>query len=194
MISLLQGQIIQKSEKFVVLKTAAGIGFKVFCLPRAIFKLSEKNGSVNFFTHLVVRENSWEIYGFLNYEELEMFELLLTINGIGPKMALNILSRVGVAELEEAIVLGKEEILSRISGLGSKTASRIILELKSKIKKISKTSGADSSRLAQDLEIIDTLVGLGYKFSEAKTAVQKISPDINGIENKIKAALKFLAR
>lgn len=192
MIAFLEGKIILKTEKYIILDIN-GLGLRVFCSARTLSKLPETGHQVKIFTHLAVKETGWELYGFSSHEELEFFELLITISGIGPKTALAILGSVSVEDLQEAIVLGDETILAKVSGIGHKTAQRIILELKTKVKKISKGVG-EGSRLAGDIEAIDALVVLGYRIYEARQALQEVPPQIKGLELRVKEALKRLGK
>lgn len=192
MIALLQGKIELKTERFVVL-VVQGLGYKVFCSAKTLDKISPKAQEIKLYTHLVLKENAWELYGFLFFEELEFFELLIGISGIGPKIALNILSTASVEDLEEAIILGQETILNRVTGIGKKMAERIILELKSKVKKISKTTD-QRSKVANEIEAIDALVSLGYSVSQAREALRLIPETVERIEDRIKEALRILGK
>jgi len=122
-----------------------------------------------------------------------MSELLITIPGIGPKTAAGILSVASVEDLQEAIVLGDETILSRVSGIGKKVAQKIVIELKSKIKKLVKGAG-DKFKVADEIEIIDALVALGYKVYEAREAVKQLPAGIKSVEERVKEALKRLGK
>ena len=133
------------------------------------------------------------MFGFLTFDEIEMFELLISISGIGPKTAAGILSAATVEDLQEAIVLGDETILARVSGIGKKVAQKIVIELKSKVKKLAKGSG-DKFKVADDIEIIDAIVALGYKVYEAREALKQVPADIKGVENKIRETLKRLGK
>ncbi len=192
MISFLEGKITLKSEKYAIIETN-GIGFKIFCSEKTLSKIPQSAASVKLFTYLSVRETSWELFGFLTFDEIELFELLISIPGIGPKTAANILSVASVEDLQEAIVLGDETILSRVSGIGKKVAQKIVIELKSKIKKIAKGAG-DKFKVADEIEIIDALVTLGYKVYEAREALKQVPSDTKGVENRVKEALRRLGK
>ena len=192
MISSLEGKISLRAEKHIILE-ANGIGYKVWCAEKTLSKIPQIGGSVKLFTYLSVKETGWDLFGFLTYEELEMFELLISISGIGPKTAAGILSAASVEDLQEAIVLGDETILSRVSGIGKKVAQKIVIELKSKVKKLAKGSG-DKFRVADDIEIIDALVVLGYKVYEAREALKQVPETIKGMENRVREALKRLGK
>lgn len=193
MIASLEGKIGIKAEKYFILE-AGGIGFKVFCSEKTLSKILPSGGNVKLFTFLSVKESGWDLFGFLSLEELELFELLISISGIGPKTAAGILSGASVEDLQEAIVLGDETILSRVSGISKKVAQKIVIELKTKIKKLAKSSGGDKFKIADEIEIIDALAALGYKIYEAREALRQVSPEVKGVENKIKEALRGLGK
>jgi len=192
MISSLEGKITLRAEKHIILE-AGGIGFKVWCGEKTLSKLPQIGETVKLFTYLSVKETGWDLFGFLSFEELEMFELLITISGIGPKTAAGILSAATVEDLQEAIVLGDETILARVSGIGSKVAMKIVIELKSKVKKLAKGTG-DKFKVADDIEIIDALVVLGYKVYEAREALKQVPESVKGMENRVREALKRLGK
>ncbi|MDD2731054.1 MAG: Holliday junction branch migration protein RuvA [Candidatus Portnoybacteria bacterium] len=192
MITSLRGKILVKAEKHIIVE-AGGVGFKVFCAEKTLKKIPPAGEEAKLFTYLSVKENGWDLFGFLTADDLEMFELLITIPGIGPKTAAGILGGASVEDLQEAIVLGDETILARVSGIGKKVAQKIVIELKTKVKKLAKGSG-DKFKVADDIEIIDALVVLGYKLYEARDALKSLPSDIKGIENKVKEALKRLGK
>jgi Holliday junction DNA helicase RuvA len=190
MISTLEGKIALKAEKYAIIESG-GIGFRVNLSEKTLSKIPQSGGSVKLFTYLAVKETGWDLFGFLTFEELDLFELLITIPGIGPKTASNILGLASVTDLEEAIVLGDETILGKVSGIGKKVAQKIVIELKSKVKKISKGEG---SGVAGDIEVIDALVNLGYKIYEVREVLQKLPESIKGVENRVKETLKRLGK
>lgn len=192
MISSIEGKITLKSEKHIILETG-GIGFKVWCGEKTLSKLPQIGESVKLFTYLSVKETAWDLFGFMSMAEIELFELLISISGIGPKTAAGILSSATVEDLQEAIVLGDETILSRVSGIGKKVAQKIVIELKSKIKKLSKASG-DKFSMIDEIEIIDALVTLGYRLSEAREAIKQVPQGVKGVENRVREALKRLGK
>ena len=125
MISSLEGKIALKAEKYFILE-ANGIGYKIFCSEKTLSKIPRINGSVKLFTYLSVKETGWDLFGFLTFEELDLFELLITIPGIGPKTAMNILGVASVADLQEAIVLGDAEFcIRRVGGINGDEASTL---------------------------------------------------------------------
>lgn len=192
MIFSLEGKISLKAEKYIILE-ANGIGFKIWCSEKTLSKIPQIGQSVKLFTYLSVKETSWDLFGFLTFEELELLELLIMIPGIGPKTAAHILSVASAEDLQEAIILGDETILSRVSGIGKKMAQKIVIELKSKVKKLSKGTG-DKFRVADDIEIIDALVVMGYKVYEAREALKQVPETIKGVENRVRETLKRLGK
>jgi Holliday junction DNA helicase RuvA len=192
MISTLEGKITLKSEKYAIIEMG-GVGFRVHLSEKTLSKIPQIGQTVKLFIYLSVKENGWDLFGFLVFEELEMLELLITIPGIGPKTAANILSYASVEDLQEAIVLGDETILSRVSGIGKKVAQKIVIELKSKVKKLAKGTG-DKFKVADEIEIIDALVALGYKVYEAREALKAVPETVKGVENQVREALKRLGK
>jgi Holliday junction DNA helicase RuvA len=185
MISYLKGKIIYKNENFIILESN-GIGFQIFVPEPCLLKC--KIGEIKeFFTHEYLREDSRELYGFATAEELEFFWQLLGVSGVGPKLAHRVISAYKLDKIKKAIADGDLAILSTISGVGKKTAQKIILELKGKLV-------LGKSPAVGDSEIIDALVRLGYSKSEAQDAIGKIGENVEGVENKIKAALKNLGK
>jgi len=188
MIYSIKGKIIEKGSNFVVLETNF-ISFQIFATG---FLLEEMriNEEIKLFTYFEVRENAIELYGFKTKEDLKYFRCLNGISGIGPKSAINILSLVRITDLEKAIINENLEILTKVSGIGDKTARRIILELKGKIlKNESQSNGLDGD----DALIFDALIKLGYQTSQARQAIKKIPEEIIEIKERIKQALKILS-
>jgi len=191
MISYLEGKILEKGEKFFTINVN-GVGYKIFSHTGVLEKIPEVGRDAKVWTHLYVREDALDLYGFLDRDELEFFEILISISGIGPRSALGILEVAPVISLKQAIVSEDETFFTKVSGIGRKTAQRLILELKSKlVKSVSPVKGSDSEQMGEALE---ALVSLGYNQRDARRSLQEIPKDINGVEAKVKAALKLLAR
>lgn len=188
MIGLIEGKIELNTDRFVIVNVN-GVGYKVFISGNTLKTLPKKGEKVKLYTFLYVRENIMDLYGFLNPKELEFFELLTSISGIGPKGALSILTVASVDILKRAITNEESSILTKVSGIGKKMAEKIILELKSKVgdEFLGKGIGVDS-------EAIDALMGLGYKLQEAREVLKKVPKDIEGVENRVKEALKLLGK
>lgn len=192
MISLIKGIVAETRERFVVVDTGS-IGYKVWVTEGALpsLKAGEK---VLLWTYLAVRENSQDLYGFTSQSERNLFELLITVSGIGPKTALNILSLVSSETLIQAVRTGSVAHLVKVSGLGKKTAEKIVLELKDKLGGISNEDfGNLSAGMSSDADAIEALKALGYATDEAREVLKKIDPSIIDTGAKVKAALKKLS-
>ncbi len=188
MIALLKGTIELKDEKFVIVDVN-GVGYKVYCPLPILEKLVLKE-EAKLFIHLYHRENLLDLYGFLSAEQLNFFELLISISGIGPKAASAVLSVASIKDLKASIASGRVDLLTKVSGIGKKTAERVILELRSKIL----VSGSDVKKLVTDDEAVDALVSLGYTKYQAADALKQVSTKVKEIENRIKEALKILGK
>jgi len=141
-----------------------------------------------------VREEASDLYGFKNLEDLELFELLLTVSGVGPKSALGVISMASASDIKEAIIRGDANLLTKVSGIGKKTAERLVLELKTKILRGSGSGiSLNPSNLAGSDEI-DALMSLGYSLSEARSAFNLVDPAIIDSGERVKAALKKMVK
>ena len=196
MISLLHGNILEIAERAAVIDVN-GVGYKVSMTEDSLRGL--KTGTeITIWTHLAVRENSQDLYGFISKKDRDFFELLITVSGIGPKTALNILSLVASETLIGAIRDGSTSHLVKVSGIGKKTAEKIVLELKDKM--IGYGGGENeytAAGMSSDADAIEALKALGYGADEAREAMKKILVDKDGKKltdtgAKVKAALKVL--
>ena len=193
MISYLEGKIEYTGDKFVILNTG-GIGYKVNIVPKLLNSLSEDKPVVKLFIHsrLNMREGTFDLYGFEDREGLELFHLLVSVSGIGPKNALNIMSSVEPKHLKAAVVNNDPDYLKKISGLGPKTAQRLIMELQNKVDylEIGDMKGMD---LGQEGEATEALLTLGYTLNQAKEALKE---DAKGktLEQRVREALKLLGK
>jgi Holliday junction DNA helicase RuvA len=190
MIASLSGKIIHTGEKYCVLETG-GVGYKVFVSPETLSGLEKNSDSVFLFIHTVVREDAFELYGFKDVTSQDMFEKLISISGIGPRGALGILSVASTQELQNAIANGDLGYLTKVSGIGKKTAEKILLELRDKMSLYS-TDSANTNTVESD--VVLALESLGYSTQDAREAVRLISPETVGVSNKVKEALKALAK
>ena len=188
MIASLSGNLIHTTDRFCILETS-GVGYKVFASPETLSGLTT-SAPVFLYIYTVVREDALELYGFKTLSDQDMFEKLIGISGIGPRAALAVLSAVSVKALRSAISEGDLSYLTKVSGIGKKTAEKILLELRDKIE-ISTEHGTD---LGRDGDVILALESLGYSLPDAREAVRLTSPDIVGTANRIKEALKNLAK
>jgi len=166
-----------------------GVGYKVFSSLETQKTLPKKGEQVSLFTHLAVRETALELYGFATLAELEMFEMLIAISGIGPRSATSVLSVAPLDMLKRAIASGDTSYLTKVSGIGKKVSEKIILELRDKL------GAEDGEAQAPDLsDALDALVALGYSAKEARDALHKVSGDAPSLDQKIKEALRILGR
>lgn len=191
MIALLRGTIIENDDRSVVIDVC-GVGYRVFCIPRDLAVISsKKNKEYSLFTYQHVRENAIELYGFVSREEESMFEILITVSGIGPKGAIGVLSSAPVDVLKRSIVAEDSSILTRISGIGKKISEKIIVELKDKF---GEEWGALSGDIMEESEVAEALLGLGYVRSEVLGALKEIPEQLSSMEEKMKEALKILGK
>jgi holliday junction DNA helicase RuvA len=191
MISKIKGKIEYIKDSYAVIDVN-GIGYKVFSTPYILGKISG-GGEVSFFTYTYVREDILALYGFLNLEELEMFELLISISGIGPKAAMGILTIADVKTIRTAILNEDPSVLTKVSGVGKKTAERVILELKNKISGLSLTDSEKKDVLA-DNDALEALVSMGYSINESREALKSVSAEIKDVGERVKLALKNLGK
>lgn len=189
MISQLEGKIVWQDLRSIILDVH-GVGYKITVTGNTLAEFSKKKTTIRVWTHLVVKEDALDLYGFSGEEELRFFEQLLTVSGIGPKTAIAILSNTTIETLRSGIVSGDPSLLTKISGIGKKMAEKIILELKEKI-----DTGENDQVLGKNLQnesdALEALVTLGYSQKEARDVLKKIDNTI-GTTDKIKNALKLL--
>jgi Holliday junction DNA helicase RuvA len=190
MIGHLKGKVIHSDLKSLILDVN-GVGYKIFTNTAVLN--DNREVEVEFWTYLAVRENALDLYGFTHKEELDFFELLLTVSGIGPKSAINILSIASVKQLHQAIVDGDTGHLTKVSGIGKKVAEKIVLELKDKINdwgQILNVGVESKTSNSHDLDALEALKALGYTERDAREALKKALGE--STEEKIKSALKNL--
>lgn len=199
MISYIKGELVYIGENSIVIDNN-GIGYNVFVSGGTVYKLPHINNQVKIFTYMDVKEDSLQLYGFLNMEELNMFNMLITVSGIGPKGALAILNSLSPKDIVLAIIYGDKNALSVGKGIGKKTAERIILELKDKVNNIG-SAESDNVKISTNSVIenrdekndaIAGLVTLGFTRSEAAKAVEKVYTADMDSAKIISAALKVL--
>lgn len=191
MISFLEGAVVFKAEKFVVL-SVNGVGYRVFCGQDTLQKIPEKGPFVKLWTHQHIREDAQELYGFLTFAELEFFELLISISGIGPKGALGILAIAPLDTLKKAIAAGDTSYLTRVSGIGRKTAEKVVLELREKL--AGRGVAVDAPELKIEADALDALVALGYSQREAREALSRVPKDVDDVGGRVKEALKRVGK
>jgi Holliday junction DNA helicase RuvA len=187
MIGWLEGRVIAVRPTFLIL-AVGGIGYKVFATKDALLRLSP-DATVSLWTHLAVRETAQDLYGFVTEEEMRFFDLLLTVSGIGPKSAMSILDIASVETLRSAISTGRAEYLTKVSGIGRKTAEKIVLELRDKV-----GAGAESTNatLKGDEDALEALMSLGYSANESRDALRKVGEEFTKSNDRLREALKLL--
>jgi len=196
MISFIEGKIEHLGDKYVILN-AGGIGYKVIVVPKVLNILAKTspdvNSKVKLFTHsqLNMREGTFDMYGFQSKEDLELFHLVTSVNGIGPKSAMGILSTVEPKHLKAAVVNEDADYLKKVSGLGPKTASRLILELKNKVDHID-MGDMTGVNLGQEGQATEALLALGYSSSQAKEALKEAKGKT--LEERVREALRLLGK
>ena len=191
MIAVIKGEIIDKGENDLILQVS-GLGFKVFT-PKSVYLKSQIGDFLSLFTNLVVREESLTLFGFETKEEKNLFGLFLSVNGIGPKTALAIISNLSVDAIINAILSNHDDIFCQVPGIGKKTAQKIVLFMHDKVDNMV-TKEAILGYKDINSEVMDALVSLGYSISEAQSAIQSIpknTPD--DIENRLRVALQFFS-
>jgi Holliday junction DNA helicase RuvA len=198
MLAYIKGSLEMKFDNYVVIDVG-GLGYKVFMSEKAIEDLGNIGDTVKVHTHYHVREDDISIYGFLSNEELKMFELLLSVSGIGAKSAITMLSNITPSSFALAVITSDTSKLVKIPGVGAKSAARIILELKDKIKTIEakETKNAEIKEAIVDddkvQEAISALQVLGYNKKEIEKAFEKINTQELSLEDMIKKGLSILA-
>lgn len=191
MIGRLKGTLLEKAPPAILLDVS-GVGYEVDVPMSTFCNLPEAGAEVTLLTHFVVREDAMLLYGFATAAEREAFRALIRISGVGPRIALAVLSGLTVEQLASAVEAGEAGLLTRIPGIGKKTAERLILELKGKLKGAA-FAGLSSAEGASHADIVSALGALGYSEREAMSAVKTLPADV-GVSEGIRLALKALAR
>jgi len=191
MIARISGTVWSTGEDHVVVRTG-GIGLHVYVPSGMLAQLGGVGQTVELFTHLHVRENELALYGFLTGEQMSMFELLLSISGVGPKVALALLGTISTDALRQAVAQEEPRILSRVPGIGPKTAKAIIFHLKDKLI----PTGVDATPLLDDAdaEVLAALTNLGFSLVEAQAALQSLPQEEDlAVEERVRQALAYFA-
>lgn len=192
MIARLRGRVLSREEQSIVVDVG-GVGLEVYVPVPLAAGLSEGD-EVHLYTHLHVRENELSLYGFAEPEERRLFRLLLNVSGIGPRVALSLLSAMSVTAIHRAIADEQPGLLSRVPGIGRKTAEKIVLELKDRIPELMAMPESAPGLHAVDADVIEALVRLGYSVVEAQRAVQGLPPDVTDVSERLRLALSRLAK
>ena len=191
MIATLEGQIAQATTDRLIL-SVGGVGIEVIAPYSTTEKLDA--GRVFLYTRLVVREDSLTLYGFGTVGERELFDAVLKISGIGPRTAIAMLSTLSVDQIRSAVLNERPEIISRVPGIGKKTAQKVLLELQDKLGDHLDALPADSED-ATTVELLDALTGFGFSVVEAQTAIQQLPPSApSDLEARLRLVLQSLGR
>jgi Holliday junction DNA helicase RuvA len=190
MIASVSGVVNQIGPNFVVVGVA-GVGLRVFAPRPVIEQIGGIGRSINLFTHLIVRETELTLYGFDSEEDLRLFEILLDVNGVGPKVALSILSTLSPDVLKGAIAREETAVLQRVPGIGKKTAERIMFQLRDKL---DFTADVTTLPFISDVDgdVIEILTSLGFSIVEAQSALQNVPRDVTDFDARVQLALQYL--
>ena len=204
MISYIRGELCDIEEQKAIVDVN-GVGYGIYMPQQALSLLPPMGQQVKIHTYLNIREDAMQLFGFLTKEDLNVFRLLIGVNGIGPKAGLNILSCLSPDELRFAVLSGDAKAISATPGIGKKTAEKLILELKDKLNiedmlehaahggdSEDLASGTDTASNTMQAEAVQALTALGYGIAESLRAVKKSSPECSSVEDILKEALKFL--
>lgn len=185
MIGSLRGTVIVRSIQHVLLEIQ-GVGYRVTVSP-GILALTKAGESLFLYIHEVIREDAHDLYGFLSQDDLDLFLQLLSVSGVGPKVANTILS-IGTADsVRKAVLSGDVETLTSVPGVGKKTAQKIVLELSGRLAEETVVDGEDG-------EVIKALQSLGYSVPDARAALKEVSPEKKGVSDRLRAALQNLSK
>jgi Holliday junction DNA helicase RuvA len=188
MIATLRGEITQVEDNAIIIETG-GVGLRVF-VPKPLRERMKAGDAIFLFTHLVIREDDWKLFGFEIQADRELFTTLLGVDGVGPRTALAVLSTLTIDTVQRAVFSDEPDLLSRVPGVGKKTAQKMVLYLHDRLKPV---SGLDkiASMSDTDSEVLAALTALGYSVVEAQTAIQSIPKDApDEVEERLRLALQ----
>ncbi|MFN7088268.1 MAG: Holliday junction branch migration protein RuvA [Candidatus Paceibacteria bacterium] len=190
MIDFIYGKLVLKNNQSIVLESS-GIGWKIYLSKSSLKKVPRLNDNLRVWVHIELsKDGRFYAYGFMSEKEKALFEALNNVAGVGPKTAMSVLDTAPVERLQAAIASGNEALLMKVSGIGAKTAQRIILELKNKFQQ----DRLREATIAADVDAENALVSLGYSRREAKEALLRVADSIDSAEERLKEALKILAK
>lgn len=192
MIGSIRGRLLEKNPPQILVETN-GVGYEIDVPMSTLYNLPDIGAEVFLYTHYVVREDAELLFGFSTKAERSLFRLLIRISGIGPKIALSILSGISASILAQAVSQAELGLLTRIPGVGKKTAERIVLELKGKIDTVVGSADSQTPTSGAKADIISALVSLGYSEREALQAVKGLAADVT-VNDGIREALKALSK
>lgn len=190
MIAQLKGHLTAHGVDYVILDVS-GVGYLVHTTRETAALLLKQKKEALLWTHLAVRETSLDLYGFLTEREISFFEMLISVSGIGPKSALAIMNLEAVETLSSAITQGDTTYLTKVSGIGRKSAEKIVIELRDKIVTL---GDGESGVHSGDADALDALLSLGYSKKEAREALRSVPKDVHGTGERLTRALKMLGK
>ncbi len=195
MIRLVRGTVAGKGKDYLIVATGgpAGGGGLKGAAPEPTVVKAPLDHAILLHTYLQVREDALTLFGFESEDELAMFELLLTVSGVGPKVALSALSVLSPEALRNALASEEPALIARVPGIGKRTAEKIVLELKDKVRGTVGSVLGLVRMVDADAEVVDALVGLGYSVMESQRAVQGLPKDVVGVEDRLRMALSRFA-
>jgi Holliday junction DNA helicase RuvA len=199
MIASLIGQLQEKSENYAVINVQ-GVGYKVFLNNSTLSKLGSVGSVVEVRTFMDVKEDSLQLFGFAKKEEYELFTLLIGVKGVGPKGALQILDLAPVEELKEMIAEAQIKMLTQVSGIGKKTAERLVLELKDKVGYLAGSTvsgvgeGKNGELRANTNDLVDALESLGFQPQEIRMAINSLDSSVSRLEDQVRMSLNFIQK
>ena len=192
MISFLRGKVKNKGQGYIILDVR-DVGYKVF-VNETVYAELDIGQEAEFYIYQHVREDALNLFGFKSLDQLEMFELLLSISGIGPKSALGVLGIASTEDIKDSIARGDSSLLTKVSGIGKKTAERVVLDLREKVGRVthSEQHATDGGMIASGDEI-DALMALGYSMMQARDALRQVDSSVKDSGERIKAALRAIS-
>ncbi len=190
MIGRLSGTIIWKGERHFVVDVS-GVGYKIF-IPITLLQKHSVNEPISLWIHTHIKEDALDLYGFMFPSELEFFEMLIGISGIGPRSALGVMALAPVDTIKKAIASGETAYLTKVSGIGRKIAEKIVLELKDKLG--FGLVSESNPLLKHDADVLDALLALGYEPRDAREVLSKIPDSTDGRDARLRAAIKMLGK
>lgn len=192
MIGRLSGKLIEKQPPQIIVDVQ-GLGYEIDVPMSTFYNLPGLGETITLFTHLVVREDAHLLYGFGSDDERRAFRQLLKISGVGPKLALSVLSGLSVADLAQTVAMQETGRLTKIPGVGKKTAERLVLELRDKLDHVPSVAGSSTTLKANGGDVLNALLALGYNEREAQWALKQIPNDLT-VSESIRQALKQLSK
>ena len=192
MIGRLSGKLIEKQPPQIIVDVQ-GLGYEIDVPMSTFYNLPGLGETITLFTHLVVREDAHLLYGFGSDDERRAFRQLLKISGVGPKLALSVLSGLSVADLAQTVAMQETGRLTKIPGVGKKTAERLVLELRDKLDHVPSVAGSSTTPKANSGDVLNALLALGYNEREAQWALKQIPNDLS-VSESIRQALKQLSK